>query len=143
MCATRKHLASAPASSSDREHLLQNVQYRRQCVRADAAEPLRDPFVVNRAELVQCNKTSSILKATSDAPGIRLTTGGHRSNDYGAKMLIQLVRRYNQARTRFSNLASASRVKPDETDIATTKRLAYRHSHSPRSNLVGIGRSSS
>jgi hypothetical protein len=77
---------------SDREHLLQNVQRRKQGIWIQLAEALCDPFYIHSPQLIDSDKTSTILETTSDTPRIRPSACRHRCNYYSSEMLIQFVR---------------------------------------------------
>ena len=71
-----------------------------------------------------------------------MTTGRHGCDDHRSEMLIEFIWRYDQARSRLADLASDSRIQPNEVDIAPSDRPApYRHRHSLLSKWLDVGAS--
>jgi hypothetical protein len=60
--------------------------------RREPAKSPDKPLTVDGAELIQSDEARSALKPTRHTPGIGLPTCRHRRDNYGAQVLIQLVR---------------------------------------------------
>ena len=100
------------------EHLLQTVNDIAHRVRRQATEAFRKAFSVDGAKLVKRNEARSLLKTTENAPRIRLATSGQGRHDCRVQMLIELVRRHNDARACLSNFAAEGWIEPNEVNVA-------------------------
>ena len=82
------------------------------------------------ANLIQCDETGAALKTTRDPPGVGAASGGHRCDDGGAQVAVQLLRRHDQAGPRLPDFTADRRIEDHEMDVATRDRAAAYHSHS-------------
>ena len=128
--------------SSYGKHFLQNFHHGRHYGWADMTESLSNPFRINRPKLVNGHKSGLILKAACNTPGVGIPAGRHRRHNKCPQMLIQFIRRDNQARTCFLNLTSPCGVELNQANVPSPAGVsAYRHCHSSRSNFVDFAKS--
>ena len=74
------------------EHLLETLKNHRDRLRCEPTESAKKAFGVDSTELIQSYEAGSTLKATRYPPWICPPPGRHRRHDYGAEILVQLVR---------------------------------------------------
>src|SRR5665213_775572 len=74
------------------EHLLKGFHYVGGCAAGQSAQTLHKPITVYRSNLVERDEARSVLKATGNAPGVRMAASCHRCDDHGAEVLVQLIR---------------------------------------------------
>lgn len=116
-----------------RKHLAQCGKHVRQRLTWQGTEPLDQPVSIDRAHLIKNDVTGPLLESTPNAPGIRATATGQRRDDDGTEVCVQVIRRHDYARSCLVNLASESRVKTNEMNLAAV------HSPAPVS-LVELSR---
>src|SRR6266851_7815013 len=137
-------MTSPDASSSRCEHLLQGPQHREDGLRIQLPERFEQALSIDRAQLIQGNEAGAALEAAPRPPRIRATPGRHGCDDHGPEMLVQFVRRYDDAGSRLLYFTAQRGVESNQVDVpAANRALPYRHSHSSRSNLVVVGSSRS
>lgn len=124
------------------EHFLEPLKNGRHRVRREATEPATEPLGIDGPELIQCDETRSTLKATRYAPGIGSPARRHRHDDHGAQVLVQLVRRNDEAGAGLLDLAARRGIQPYEVHFAAGPGgPRYFHSHSSRSKRVAVNSS--
>lgn len=94
-----------------------------QCVhyglRPEPPKAPHKPMLVDRSDLIQGDEAGPALKPTGRSPRIGPSAGGHRGNDDRPKLLVQFVRRDDQARPRLPDLAAGCGTQPDQMDFAS------------------------
>ena len=83
--------------SSRCEHLLQGPQHREDGWRIQLPERFEQALGIDRAQLIQGNEAGAALEAAPRPPRIRAPPGRHGRDDHGPEMLVQFVRRYDDA----------------------------------------------
>src|SRR5690606_25943483 len=104
-------------------------------------EPPDTPFAVDRAQLVQHDVATLLLEPAGHPKRVRMAASRQRRHDERSQMLVQLIRRNDDAGPRLLNRTAARRVELHEVDLATTGPASY-HVHSSSSNRVAVEASS-
>jgi hypothetical protein len=125
--------APMPLASSATEHFDQDVRALLCRCRAGIAQLPDQALPIDCAQLIQRNLTRFFLESNRRSRGIRPYNGRHGSNNNRLQMLIHLIRRNYQARTRLLNFRSMRRLKFHQPDLVPA-RSARHHRHSLRSN---------
>ena len=102
-----------------REHFLQDGEDGCECAGRYTSEPFHQPLTVDRAKLIDSHVSGPLSKAASHTPGVGLSPGRHRRDDHCPEMLIQLIRRDDQAGSCFSDFAATGRIEFNQIDVAT------------------------
>ena len=76
------------------------------------------PMLVNCSDLIQGDEAGPALKPARRSPRVGLSAASHRGNDDRPKLLVQLVRRDDQARPRLPDLTASGGTQPDQMDFA-------------------------
>ena len=119
-----------PDTQSLGKRLLQSAQHGGDGVRRQPAKPLEESVRIDGPELIERDKTRSVLKPARNSPRICLTSGRHRRDDCGPKVLVELLRGHDDTRSRLANLAAARRIEVHQMDLASVDRQTHYHVHS-------------
>src|SRR5262245_42692674 len=99
-------MTSLVASASLREHFLQCSQHRKDSLRIQLANRFNQALSIDRPQLIKGDKACAPLEPAPRPPWVRATAGGHRRHDHRPEMLVQFVRRYDEAGSRFLDFAA-------------------------------------
>src|SRR5438067_6680171 len=104
--------------TSRSKDFLQLRQNRPHCSSAHCAEPLREPHLVDRPQLIEHDQSLRTCVGDRDAEGHGETLARHRSHDDRTQVAVQFGRRDDDARPRLPDFTADGRIEVDEPDLA-------------------------
>lgn len=122
------------------EHLLQDIQRFRQGGGTHLPETANQTCPVNSPELVEHDVPVLLLEPAGDAERVGVAPCGHWSDQERTEVLVQLIRRDDDAGSGLSDLTTLGWIEGNEVDV-TSLRCRHSHAHSDSSNAVGVGSS--
>ena len=116
-------MTSLAAGSSRYEHLLQRPQDRTHGLRIQLAERFEQPLSIDRAQLIEGDKAGAALETASRPPWVGATAGGHRRDDHRPEVLVQFVRRHDDAWSGLLDFTAQGGVEPNQADVPVRSGL--------------------
>ena len=123
-----------------REHFLQDTQRFRQGGGTDRPETANQPCPIYSPELVEDDVAVLLQEPARDAEGVGVAPRRHWSDEKRTEVLVQLIRRDDDAGSCLTDLATLGWIERNEVDV-TSLRCRHSHVHSDSSNAVGVGSS--
>jgi hypothetical protein len=101
------------------KHFLQNVSDVTDSLRRQTTEAFHQSFRIDRPKLIQRHKTRLLVEPAWNPPGVRPAARRHWCHDRRAKVLIELVRRHDNARTGLPDLTAECGIQSYQVHVTT------------------------
>ena len=92
------------------EHLLKNLEHLPDGGCGEPAKPPEQALNVDRAELIEDHESCAVSKPTRNAPWRSVAAGRHWRHDHGTKVLVEFVRRDDEAGPGLADFASKNGI---------------------------------
>lgn len=128
---------------SNGEHLLQhpeNPPHRRRRQRAERAS---NTLLVHGPKLIENHESPPSPKSAGDAEGIGMPFRRERGHDERPEMVVEIVRRNDDAGPGLADLSATCRIEVDRENLPPADRGRSYHAHSFWSKRVAVGSSRS
>ena len=104
------------------EHLLQNCRSTAECGRGDPSGSPYRSLAINGSNPIEDYVTRTVLELAGHTKGVGMPPGRERRHDECAQIRIQLIRRYNNARSCLPNLISTGWIRTCQVTITSLFR---------------------